>query len=293
VDRLAIFWPLIALATVVFFIGAGWNVAVWLQGAVHGDPRLSAGRKLWLLLGDVAGVLFSRRLWLVVQAAVRDALFHRRLQQTSLLRWGAHLSLLVSLGALFALSLLTGFCQEILYGIFGVNHPLVLAIMNKDTPVMALANEILGLIALPALGLVFYRRWGRREAQLLNAAPDLAILVLLAVILVTGYPLESFRLLAENVPPAQAVYSFIGYPLALALRPLGWPWPTVHFWAFLLHAVLNAALIAYLPFSKFWHVFASPLVAVANTLQEISPEIDLREARPPVVVEELLREVGR
>jgi nitrate reductase gamma subunit len=286
VDRLAIFWPLIAVATVVFFIGAGWNVAVWLQGAVHGDPRLSSGRKLWLLLGDLAGVLFSRRLWLVVQATVLDALLHRRLQQTSLLRWGAHISLLVSLGALFALSVITGFCQEILHGIFGVNHPLVLAIMNKDTPVMALANEILNLVACLGLGLVVYRRWGRREAQLLNAPPDLALLV-------SGYPLESFRLLAENVPPAQAAYSFIGYPLALALRPLGWPWPTVHFWVFLFHATVAAALIAYLPFSKFWHVFASPLVAVANTLQEISPAIDRQAARPPVVLDELLREVGR
>jgi len=62
VDRLAIFWPLIAVATVVFLVGSGWNVAVWLQGAVHGDPRISSGRKLWLILGDVAGVLFSRRL---------------------------------------------------------------------------------------------------------------------------------------------------------------------------------------------------------------------------------------
>jgi nitrate reductase gamma subunit len=278
---------MIAVATIVFFIGAGWNVAVWLQGAVHGDPRLSPRRKLWLILGDVAGVLFSRRLWLVVQAAGRDALFHRRLRQTSLLRWAAHISLLVSLGALFALSLLTGFCQEILHGICGVNHPLVLAIMNKDNPFIALANETLNLVACLGLGLVVYRRWGRREAQLLNAAPDLAILALVATLLVSGYPLESFRLLAENVPPAQAVYSFIGYPLALALRPLNWPWLTVHFWAFLFHAVVAAALIAYLPFSKFWHVFASPLVAVANTLQEEPP------AHTPVVVEELWREVGR
>jgi nitrate reductase gamma subunit len=278
---------MIALATVIFFIGSGWNVAVWLRGAVHGDPRLSAGRKLWLILGDVAGVLFSRRLWLAIKATVRDAILHRRLQQTSLLRWVAHISLLSSLGALFALSLLTGFCQEILHGIFGVNHPLVLAIMNKDNPFIALTNEILGLVALPALGLVFYRRWGRREAQLLNAAPDLTILILLAVILVTGYPLESFRLLAENVPPSQAVYSFIGYPLARALRPLGWPWATVHFWVFLLHAVVAAALIAYLPFSKFWHVFASPLVAIANTLQEELP------ARPSVVLDGLWREEGR
>jgi len=287
VDRLAIFWPMIAVATIIFFVGSGWNVAVWLQGAVHGNPHLSPGRKLWLLLGDVAGALFSRRLWLVVQAAGRDALFHRRLQQTSLLRWGAHISLLSSLGALFALSLLTGFCQEILHGIFGVNHPLVLAIMNKDNPFIALANETLNLVACLGLGLVVYRRWGRREAQLLNAAPDLAVLALVATLLVSGYPLESFRLLAENVPPAQAAYSFIGYPLALALRPLGWPLATVHFWVFLLHAVVAAALIAYLPFSKFWHVFASPLVAVANTLQEEPP------AHTPVVVEELWREVGR
>ena len=211
-DRLAIFWPLIAVATVVFFIGSGWNVAVWLQGAVRGDARLSSGRKLWLLLGDVAGVLFSRRLWLAVQATVRDAILHRRLQQTSLLRWVAHISLLSSLGALFALSLITGFCQEILHSIFGVNHPLVLAIINKDTPVMALANETLNLVAGLGLGLVVYRRWGRREAQLLNAAPDLAILALVATLLVSGYPLESFRLLAENVPPHAAALVLAALP---------------------------------------------------------------------------------
>ncbi len=260
--RLAIFWAVHALATLVFLGGVWLNASIWLQGSIEG--RAPAG------LRGAAGAAwrFLRRagLWRGVRALFLDGLFHRRLLAEDRWRWLAHACLLGSFFALAALSALTGLAQEILIGLFRVRHPLVQAVVNKDTPIMALANETLGLVMLLGVGLVSARRYLRRPAQLRTAPVDTMLIVLLAVTLLTGYPTEMLRLLQERVPANPGWYSYIAYALSLPLRSLGWPWERLHYWTFLFHSLFASAFFAYVPFSKFFHVFASPIVATVNSL---------------------------
>jgi len=266
--RLAVFWVLHAVAAAVFVAGCGLRVSIWLQGSVEGQPAPGLGA--WLR----AGWRCLRRAGLrrTLRAFLRDGLFHRRLLATSRGRWFAHACLLGGFGAMFALSLLTGFCTEVLVGLFGVRHPLVQAIINKDTPAMALANETLGLVMVVGIILVVWRRYLRRPAELRTAAPDTALVVLLAITLISGYPVEALRLVAEGVPAGIGWYSYLGYALSLPLRGLSWPWQALHDGAFLLHTTVASAFFAYVPFSKFFHALVSPLVATANSLRrEVEP----------------------
>ncbi len=259
--RLAVFWVLHVAAAIAFLAGCWLNASIWLQGSVGGraSPGLAAA------LTAAWRALRRAGLGRTLRALLLDGLFHRRLLATDRGRWLAHACLLGGFFAMFALSTLTGFCEEVLILAFKVQHPLVEAIVNKDTPIMALANEVLGVVMLAGMALMVARRYLRRPAQLRTAAPDTVLIVLLAVTLLSGYPTEVLRILAERVPPSLGWYSFVGYPLSLPLRGLDWPWQALHYWAFLFHSTLASAFFAYVPFSKFFHVLVSPIVAAANS----------------------------
>jgi heterodisulfide reductase subunit E len=260
--RLTVFWALHAVAMVVFAAGVWANVSIWLQGRLEDREKPSFGFALaaaWRLMRR-AGL---RR---TLCAFLGDGLLHRRLRATDPGRWLAHLCLLGGFGALGLLSVATGFVQEVLIRLLGLHHPVLLALVDKDTPLMALANETLGLVMLAGMALIAIRRYVRRPDQLRTAPPDTALVALLAVTLLSGYPVEALRLLVEQVPPQPGWYSYLAFPLAQALRPLAWPWEALHYWTFLFHSTVASAFFAYVPFSKFLHVVASPLVATAGSL---------------------------
>ena len=138
---------------------------------------------------------------------------------------------------------------------------------------MALLNEVLGLVILIGLAMTLIRRFIVRPSQIRTTAFDTTTIVLLALIMITSYPTETFRLLMENVPPALGWYSFIGYPVARLIAPLNLNWEVWHYWTFMAHIAACFALAINMPFSKFFHVLVSPIIATANTVSTHSAEV--------------------
>jgi len=265
-SRLALFWTSHLIVIAIGLIGLWMSVSVWLRGKVNGRADLSMGAKIAALLKITWSTIWSARFWPLLGALVLDGLLHRRLWEKDKLRWIAHASMFLAFLFLGILSTITGFFEEILKHFLHIETPLVLFITTKDTPLMALMNEIGGLFILCGGIIVAARRFIARPAQLRTTAPDTLLIVAVLAIILTGYPLEAMRLLFENVPPALARYSFIGYPLALLLKPLNWPWESIHFWLFFLHVGICSLSLLYLPFSKFFHVLVSPVIAVVNSV---------------------------
>ena len=262
ISRLTVFWVFHLLAMAVLVAGCWLRVSIWLEGQIDGRAPAGARRAF------VAGRRLVRRVgWRrLLRALIVHGLLHPRLRSEDRRRWLAHACMLGGFAALAALSTLTGFAQEILIGLFRVDHPLVWALANKDTPLVALLNEVLGLIMVISLAMIAARRYVRRPSNLRTGRPDTVLIVLLAATLLSGYPTEALRLLAEQVPAEVARYSLIGYVLSLPLRSVPWPWEVLHYWVFLFHSLIASAFLASLPFSKLFHVVISPAVAAANTV---------------------------
>jgi hypothetical protein len=86
------------------------------------------------------------------------------------------------------------------------------------------------------------------------------VLGLIGAILLTGFLVEGMRILLTAIPLPAALPSFIGYPISLLLSLFPIRWEVVYPYGWYIHAILTGALLAYLPFSKMFHILVSPLV---------------------------------
>ena len=124
-----------------------------------------------------------------------------------------------------------------------------------------LAMNLGGLLLLAGITLALYRRMVMKPATQESSADDGLILVWLAVLVVQGYALQALRLALTHDP--WAVWSFVSYPLAQALRGIA---PnvlsTMHQITWWSHALVAFALIGYAAYSKLVH----PFTAMANVL---------------------------
>jgi len=143
-----------------------------------------------------------------------------------------------------------------------VHHSLGVRIMQGAFYLVfqSLVVDLFGALVLVGLGIAFYRRYVVRPPQLEHGKQaDLVLLGSLLLIVLTGFALEGMRIAATN--DEWANWSPVG---ALVSRGIGqvasdatvedlYPWLWVG------HLLLWHALLATLPFTKFVHVFTSPL----------------------------------
>jgi len=264
-DRLTLFWMLHLVFLGAFILESLVVLSIWLRGRVPGlPPDASALRKLWRIVRISLSVILSRRLPNLIGALFADGMAHRKLFTESRSRWLAHLFIFGSFFILGIISIVTGVMEEILHHLLHVDHPLVLAFTDRDNPVLAFLNEFLGTIFLLGLLYVVYRRFIRRDPQLRTIGSDRTMLILLLLIAITGFLVESFRLLHTRPYASTAAFGFLGLGLARLLEPLDWPWEELHYACFFVHFLVTSALLFYLPFSKFLHILVSPIVVMIN-----------------------------
>lgn len=294
--RLIVFW-LVHLATLALFVVAlAAIVAVWLKASVLGLPATaSRWRKLWVGIRYVLAFIFSWRIGVFLKSLIVDGLAIKRLFKTDVRRWLIHAAILGSWLVLGIVSTITGVVVEFLPRL-GMTPDQVAALpiigqtFHADVWWVALLNELLGLVVLAGMLLVLWRRYVKKDAQLRTTRVDTIILVLLTLIAVSGFPTETFRLLADYTTapgvfqPAPALlgeklpevlhpvwgpaWGFVGYGLALlfGLLPVGHVgWEVMHnvfFWA---HFIVVLSLLYLLPFSRFFHIVMGPVIVAYNT----------------------------
>jgi nitrate reductase gamma subunit len=253
-------------------------LSIWLRGRVPGLPtEASWAAKLWAVITRTVKVIFSRRLWVVLKALVADGMIHVPLMKKDVYRWVAHIATFGSFLLLGILSTITGIAVEVLHPEHGlVAHgtgipffdAIIEVLIDFDHPFTAFANEFLGLVFFLGLCLLSYRRFIKKDDQLRTIAADKVVMTMLFIISITGFPVEAFRLLANQPFAPTAGWGFIGYPLARLMQPLNWNWETWHNISFWIHFAIVTLLMYYMPFSKFFHVVMSPVVVVLNQLEQ-------------------------
>jgi len=194
----------------------------------------------------------------VGRAFFREGLLGERVLRQSRLRWAVFI--LVSMAFL------------VLTGVFGLTL-LQRFVLPAEVPggkafglVLDFLADFLGGCILVGTLLALYRRIPGRKGSLRTEAEDMVILLLLLGVIITGFFLESCRLAVVARAP-ELWFSFLGALGARVLERVDLPWTVVRFYAWNLHAVLVFALLAYLPFSKLFHLLAAP-VTIAATASE-------------------------
>jgi nitrate reductase gamma subunit len=93
---------------------------------------------------------------------------------------------------------------------------------------------------------------------------DILAVILLFLIVVTGFLLEGFRMAVLPIS-FESYFSFVGLALAGVFRQFPLAWTDIHFYTWIVHATLVFIFLAYIPFSKFIHFIACPVSILASS----------------------------
>ena len=253
---LGLFLATIVVCVAIFLFGILYNFLMWMRGkGLVGTPE---GRLLRTVLKSMRFAL-SRRLGRVLSVFVKDALYLSKLKDRSVTRWAMHLLILGGFAATFVLDLIVTFSLDI-----ARYQPMISEDGWAKVWIRDFAFDLAGLMMLIGLAIAAVRRFAVRPKMVRTEASDaVSILFLLAVVL-GGFVLEGMGI-AGAVPGHRVddTYSFVGYLFSKAMpSTVGQYYDQV----WLVHGVMSALLIAYIPFSKLFHMVASPIAIEAEKM---------------------------
>lgn len=253
---LAVFLISIILCLAVFFIGTLYNMMIWMQGkGLVGAPE----RRLMRVLFKATRFVFSRRFGKVMTVFAKDALYLSKLKDRSATRWLMHLLILEGFAGMFVLDLVVTFSLDFLkYG------PMIEETGWAKVWIRDFAFELTGVMILLGLCIASFRRFVLKPRIVRTELPDAASIVFLLAVVLGGFIVEALGI-AGNIPghTVNHEYSFFGYALSL-LMPSSWGAYYDQVW--LIHGVMSALFIAYIPFSKLFHMIATPIAIEAEQM---------------------------
>ncbi|KJE77023.1 heterodisulfide reductase-related iron-sulfur binding cluster [Ferrimicrobium acidiphilum] len=151
--------------------------------------------------------------------------------------------------------------------------------------------DLAGLLALVGMVMLALRRWFSKEPQLDYSRAqqpesgysrvkivigDHIFVTGLLLILITGLLIQGLRIDGERFPSFEQ-WTWLGYLIAKGLAVLGISSAgarAIHAWLWWVHVGLALAFVAYIPWSKAWHILASPTnltVRDFSTIRRIPP----------------------
>jgi len=179
------------------------------------------------------------------------------------------------------LFIVVGFCIPLAVVII-TQCPIVLLPLSFGT-YFSCALDIIGLCALIGCLLAIVRRYVLRPDRLDNTPDDAVALILVSVIFLLGFAIEGFRIGITN--PPDALWTPIGLLASKILSAVGLMGersaPFLHHLTWRVHFFLVLGLVAYLPYSKLFHLVSSTLNIVLRSTGpkgELTPITDFETA---------------
>jgi len=241
------------LSLLIFGAGMVLVLSYVFSGSLPGNPRAGIFGKLGVLLGGIAGVVFSGRIWIILKALFWDVLLQRRLYRRSPLRWTVHSLIFMPFLIRFTWGL-TGLAGSLRFPEWAGTWML----LNKNHPMTALVFDITGVMILAGVIWAFLRDRRHRRIQPADLSrQDRLALLLIGLLVLVGFVLEGVRIAMTGSPPGTR-WAFIGYAFSGLFREGETP-TTLYGYIWYLHAGLSGAFVAYLPFSRLLHIILAPI----------------------------------
>jgi nitrate reductase gamma subunit len=247
----------------VFIVGLIGSFSFWLSGTLGSGIReagafVQAGR----LMSRVLRTIFSKKIAPVISALVLDGLLQRRLYRQSKSRWLIHGLIFYPFGFRF--------CWGLVALLASLLHPqgsLAWTMLDKNNPLTAFGFDLSGVVVLVGITIALLRAVFRR-AQKIPGLPhhDFPALGLIAAIFVVGFVLEGMRIAMTGDPPGSE-YAFVGFMIGRIFRDAA-SLVDIFGYVWYVHAILTGAFIAYLPFSRMFHILLAPVVAAMHAVSQ-------------------------
>lgn len=175
---------LLGLAILVFAAGLGLRLYVWFSQGIRPDgAKEPVAERVSAAIGGSLATLFSARLFTVIKTFFTDVLFQQRLMGKSVMRWVAHTLIFIG----FILLLFMHGLGE------GVSNSLFADYYSTLQPYLSLRN-IFGLMVLIGLGIAIYRRVTDKPQRVKSYTSDWLAIGFVALIILTGFVLESVKI---------------------------------------------------------------------------------------------------
>ncbi len=218
-----IFYILAFLACFVFTAGILNHLSVWVKGFSDGIVPFS---------------------WESVLRVFLDGLFGRRIFRGDIAAGAMHLLILWGFLALFIGTTLSA-----------VDDYVFSFLKGRIYIVYSTCLDIAGVCLTAGLAWALIRRYLQRIPRLEKRIGDLTAPVWLLVVALSGFAAEGGRLAAQE--PSWGAWSFAGQWISLI-----WSEPrnalSAYPYLWWIHVIVSLGLIAYIPFSKLFHILAAP-----------------------------------
>jgi heterodisulfide reductase subunit C len=305
------------LALAVFILGTIYRLVRWFTVKIGPDAGQFAVRtRVNRAIAGLFSVIFSRNLLRLLCAFFVRVIFQGHLLKKDPWRWLMHFSIFAGI---MLLVLLHALDDQITAKMFSDYHPTV-------NPFLFLRN-LFGAMVLLGIVIAGYRRLSSRRLKKLSTSHDTLALVLLSIILFSGFFLEASQIVSEpvfdemvedyadpedsealaalqsywakyhgvvfalapdlNNPDlievgreaylescidchARPAAAFVSNPISKLIKPVG-VWANsirldLILWQ--LHFLCCFGMLAYLPFSKFMHLFTSSVSLMVRSLED-------------------------
>lgn len=225
----------------------------------------------------IAGMLASITLWTkgkapslhhslnfpaIIKSFLCDVLLQLQILKISVIRWLMHFCIFIGFMGLLAETSLIAYMSHFLPPDNFLSKTFFDYQDGLGAHILDVWGDIFGLMLLIGLMIAIIRRFIIPAKQLETLSKDTMSLFLLLIIALTGFFCEGVRLMYPEYVSV-ASYSFAGNILAKILELIGLGLIDYKLWVWI-HAIISMIFLAYIPFSKAWHIFVSPLEIVID-----------------------------
>lgn len=238
----------LSVVTVIFlFAGIICSVVLWKKGKakmLHHELNIPA----------------------IIKAFILDCILQVQILKISFVRWIMHFCIFMGFMGLFAqtsvMAIMSHFLppDNVVTKTFFISESSALG--GAGARVLDVWGDVFGLMLVAGVTIAIIRRYIIRSKQLDTIIKDTVSIALLTVIGLTGFLCEGLRL-TDPLYADIAAYSFVGNFLAGIFKSMGFAAASYKGWVWI-HALISLFFCGYIPFSKAWHVFVSPIEIVLD-----------------------------
>jgi len=245
-DTLFIDWRIMAATAVIsiilFIVGIYIQLDKWGRGIPEGATKPTGA---WGALKLIVSSIFGKGIGHALEVLVLDVLFQRRTYRRRKLEWLMHILIFWGWIGLLILTIVAAAAEFAGPFLFNQDYTYFVGMWKS----LELPNDIFGYMLVVGIVIAIARRLlsKGKDVQARNADIDWILILGLLIVVVTGFYAQTLRGdvprdLIQNYP--QELFNNI----------------TVMF-----HEVFTLLFcVAYLPFSKYFHMIASPLTILVN-----------------------------